>query len=144
MQKEIKHVFFFPHSPETVWEYLTKPELLSQWLMENDIKPVTGHTFQFRAKPALEIDFDGLVYSEILEVVPFKKLSYSWKCNPTPTGYKIDTIVMWTLTPKDNGTELILHQTGFKENEYVPFYMAMNNGWMHRAEILLQNLNNVK
>jgi len=36
MTKSIKHQFFFPHPPETVWEYLTKPELMEQWLMRND------------------------------------------------------------------------------------------------------------
>ena len=141
MQREIKHTFFFPHPTEIVWDYLTKPELLSQWLMENDIQPIVGHKFQFRSKPALAIEFDGICYCEILEVVPFKQLSYSWKCSPTNNGYKIDTVVMWTLTPKDKGTELLLHQTGFKEKENDSFYMAMNNGWTKQAEKLLQNLN---
>ena len=145
MQREIKHTFFFPHSPETVWDYLTKPELLSQWLMENDIQPIIGHKFQFRSKPNWDIDFDGIVHCEILEVVSLKRLSYSWKCNPTDSGHKIDTIVMWTLAPRDNGTELNLHQTGFKEKEYDNFYLAMKNGWVQRVEQLLQNLNsNVK
>ena len=141
MQKEIKHTFFFPHPIEIVWDYLTKSELLSQWLMENDIQPIVGHEFQFRSKPALEIEFDGIVYCEILEVVPFKQLSYSWKCSPTNGTFKIDTVVMWTLIPKDNGTELLLYQTGFKEKENDIFYMAMNNGWTKQVEKLLQNLN---
>ncbi|MDQ2721459.1 MAG: SRPBCC domain-containing protein [Bacteroidota bacterium] len=141
MQKEIKHTFFFPHPTEIVWDYLTKPELLSQWLMENDIQPIVGHEFQFRSKPALEIEFDGIVYCEILKVVPFKQLSYSWKCSPANGTFKIDTVVMWTLGPKDNGTELNLHQTGFKEKENDLFYMAMYNGWTKQVEKFLQTLN---
>ena len=141
MQKEINHTFFFSHPTETVWDYLTKPELVSEWLMENDIKPIVGHKFQFRAKPAPSIEFDGICYCEILEVMPFKQLSYSWKCSPINDGYKIDTVVIWTLTPKDNGTELNLCQTGFKEKESEIFYMAMNNGWAKNVEKLLQNLN---
>jgi uncharacterized protein YndB with AHSA1/START domain len=145
MKREIKHSFFFPHPIEIVWDYLTKPELLSQWLMENDIQPIIGHQFQFRAKPAIEIEFDGIVYCEILEVIPLKKLSYSWKCSPTNNGYKIDTVVRWTLASKDNGTELNLLQTGFEEKEYESFYMAMRNGWPKQVEKLSQNLNsNVK
>ena len=145
MQKEIKHTFFFPHPAEIVWDYLTKPELLSQWLMENDIQPIVGHQFQFRAKPAPSIEFDGIVYSEILKVAPFTQLSYSWKCSPTNGTFKINTVVMWTLTPKDNGTELNLLQTGFKENENEMFYMAMNTGWIKEVGKLLQHLNsNVK
>jgi uncharacterized protein YndB with AHSA1/START domain len=141
MKKEIKQALFFPHPKEIVWDYLTKPELLAEWLMENDIKPIVGHKFQFRSKPAPSIDFDGICYCEILKVVPFKELAYSWKCSPTDNGHKIDTVVKWTLTPKDNGTELNLHQTGFKEIENNLFYMAMDNGWSKNMEKLLQNLN---
>ena len=142
MQREIKHTFFFPHPTVIVWDYLTKPELLSQWLMENDIQLIVGHRFQFRSKPALEIDFDGIVYCEILKIEPLKQLSYSWKCSPTDRGHKIDTVVIWTLLSKDNGTELNLLQTGFKENENELFYMAMNNGWVKETGKLLQTLNN--
>jgi uncharacterized protein YndB with AHSA1/START domain len=141
MQREIKHTFFFPHSAETVWDYLTKSELLSQWLMENDIKPIVGHQFQFRSKPNYDIDFDGIVYCEVLQIVPLKQFSYSWKCTPIDGTFKIDTVVAWTLIPKDNGTELNLHQTGFKENEYDGFYWAMHKGWMHEVGKLLQKLN---
>ena len=141
MPKEIKHTFFFQHPTEIVWDYLTKPELLSQWLMDNDIKPIVGHQFQFHAKPALSIEFDGICYCKILSVVPFKQLSYSWKCSPTDNGHKIDTIVIWTLNPKDNGTELDLLQTGFKEEENRMFYMAMKDGWTKQAEKFLQTLN---
>ena len=140
MQREIKHTFFFPHSPETVWDYLTRPELVSQWLMENNIQPVVGHKFQFHAKPNADIDFDGTVYCEVLTIVPLKQFSYSWKCNPTDSGFKIDTVVMWTLTPKNDGTELHLHQTGFKEHEFDGFYMAMKNGWVKQTEKLLQQI----
>ena len=47
MQKEIRHQWFFPHPPEAIWEYLTDSELLSQWLMPNDFKPILGHRFMF-------------------------------------------------------------------------------------------------
>jgi uncharacterized protein YndB with AHSA1/START domain len=109
--------------------------------MENDIQPIIGHRFRFRSKPALEIEFDGIVYCEILEVSPLKKLSYSWKCSPTNNGYKIDTVVVWTLAPKESGTELNLHHTGFKEKEYDSFYLAMKNGWAKCGEKLSHHLN---
>lgn len=112
--------------------------------MENDIQAIVGHKFQFRAKPALEIKFDGIVYCEILAIVPLKQLSYSWKCTSTDSGYhKIDTVVIWTLVPKDNGTEVLLRQTGFKENESDSFYMAMKNGWVSETAKLLQKLNSI-
>jgi uncharacterized protein YndB with AHSA1/START domain len=141
MPTEIRHTFFFAHPVEIVWDYLTKSELLSQWLMENDIQPVVGHQFNFRAKPAPAIEFDGIVYCEILEIIPFKRLSYSWNCSPINNGFKINTVVNWTLTSKNKGTELSLLQTGFKEKENDLFYTAMNNGWPERVGKLLQIIN---
>jgi len=79
MAKIIKHQFFYPHPTETVWEYLTNPELMAQWLMKNDFQPIVGHDFQLRTGPILSLDFDGIFYCKVLEIVPFKKLSYSWK-----------------------------------------------------------------
>ena len=38
--------------PEKVWRALTEPKLLAAWLMDNDIAPIVGHRFQFRAQPA--------------------------------------------------------------------------------------------
>lgn len=141
MAKEIKHSFFFPHPIEVVWDYLTKPELVAQWLMENDIKPVVGHEFQFRSKPVPAIEFDGIVYCKILEVQPPQQLSYTWNCSPADIGYKINTVVQWNLVPKDNGTELLLHQTGFKEQDNEAFYQAMHGGWVKQIEKLTVNLN---
>jgi len=64
-------------APSTVWRVLTEPELLKQWLMENDIRPVVGHKFTFRAQP--QPWWDGVVHCEILEVEPGSRLRYSWK-----------------------------------------------------------------
>lgn len=108
MNRSIKHTFFYSHKPETVWEYLTKAELMSQWLMPNDFLPIVGHDFKFTIKPLPELEFDGIVYCKVLEIVPFKKLSYSWKGGPGNGKINLDSIVTWTLVAKENGTELFL------------------------------------
>ncbi len=137
MTNTIKHTFFFPHPAELVWDYLTKPELLEQWLMPNDIKPVVGHKFQFTSAPKPQLNHDGHNYCEVLEAIPFTKLSYSWKAGPRPGVTNVDTLVTWTLTPKDNGTELNLVHSGFKEPENTDLYNGMNEGWVkHVGKIL--------
>ncbi|MEJ0080314.1 MAG: SRPBCC domain-containing protein [Puia sp.] len=73
---------FLPIPAETIWAYLTDAELLSQWLMKNDFKPVVGHQFSFRASAAPSIEFDGNVYCEVLEITAPEKLTYSWKFGP--------------------------------------------------------------
>ena len=106
MRKEIKHKWFYSHSPEKVWDYLTKSELMEQWLIKNDFLPVIGHDFQFRSQPIPSINFDGIVYCKVLEMVPFKKLTYSWKSGRGNGKITVDSIVEWTLLQKDNGTDL--------------------------------------
>jgi uncharacterized protein YndB with AHSA1/START domain len=139
MTKSIQHQVFFTHAPEVVWEYLTKSDLLQQWLMANDFQPTVGHVFQFKTKPIPSLNFDGICYCEVLEVVPFKKLSYTWKGGPEPGNITLDTVVVWNLSPKDNGTELSLVHSGFSEVENKAIYGGMNEGWlknMHKIAAL--------
>ena len=140
MQRSINHKWFFPHPPKDVWDYLTKPELLSQWLMENNFKPIVGHKFQFKTKPKIKFGFDGIVYCEVLELIPFKKLSYSWKGGSGAEKIKLDSIVTWTLIDKNNGTELILEHSGFKGVKNYLAYIIMNNGWAKIGKRLLNLL----
>lgn len=129
MQRDIKHVWFFPHSPEAVWDYLTKPELLAQWLMENDFQPIVGHQFQFRTKPKIKFGFDGTVYCEVLEIVPYRRLTYSWRGGSGKNKILLDSVVVWTLTEKDNGTELMLEHKGFRGMKNYIAYLIMKKGW---------------
>ena len=144
MKNTIKHTFFFPHPAEMIWDYLTKPELLKQWVMPNDIKPVVGHKFQFTTKPIPSMDFDGHFYCEVLEVVPLQRLTYSWKGGPQPGVINLDTVVYWTLTSKDNGTELHLEQSGFKDIVNAVIYDGMNGGWASNLEKINMLINLVK
>src|SRR5258708_39009166 len=122
MTKSIKHQFFFPHPPKMVWEYLTNPELMELWLMKNNFQPIVGVDFQFRTKPIPSLDFDGIFYCKVLEIVPFKKLSYSWKGGPGGGKNTLHSIVFWKLNPKDNGKELSLAHSGFKEIKNFAIY----------------------
>jgi uncharacterized protein YndB with AHSA1/START domain len=141
MTKNIHHQFFFPHSPEVVWEYLTRAELMEQWLMKNDFQPIVGHQFQFMSSPAPAIDFDGIVYCTVVEIVPHKKLSYSWKCGPGNGKITIDSIVEWTLRSKNNGTELQLNHDGFKVMENAAIFLAMDEGWLRHITLIAECIN---
>src|SRR5690242_9528094 len=105
MTKSIHHQFFFPHPAEMVWEYLTNAELMAQWLMKNDFQPIVGHEFQFRTNPIPSLDIDGIMYCTVLEIIPFKKLSYSWKAGPGGGKITLDTVVVWELQSKEKGTD---------------------------------------
>jgi len=141
MSGSIKHTFYYNHKPEVVWDYLTKPELLAQWLMPGDIKPVVEHKFEMVSKPKLEMNHDGHNYCEVLEVIPYKKLVYSWKAGPEPGNITLNTLVTWTLTPKGSGTELHLLHEGFTAGNELLFE-GMNAGWVNHAAKIEKLLTN--
>jgi uncharacterized protein YndB with AHSA1/START domain len=109
-----------PHAPARVWRALTDRSLLARWLMPNTFGEATvGHTFTFDAGQW------GTVRCEVLEVVPQKKLSVSWKNPP------LDTVVTWTLVPEAGGTRLFLEHSGF-DLDHPMMQMAhqqMGEGW---------------
>jgi len=141
MAASIKHQLFFPHPPAAVWEFLTDAGLMELWLMKSDFMPIEGHEFQFRNKPVPQLDFDGIVYCKVLEVVPFKKLSYTWKLGPGDGTINVDSIVRWELKEKDNGTELFLVHGDFTILENTGVFEAMNKGWLDNIHKIAERLN---
>ena len=138
MQKEIKHTWQFKQTPEEVWEYLTKPELIEQWLMKTDFQPILGHKFQFTFAPKPGSEYEGRVDCEVLEVSPFTKLSYSWNGSTSDNSRIFNSIVVWTLTPKNNGTELQVQHNGFTVLEDM---LTHNSGWKMCIERLEKVIN---
>lgn len=144
MSREIKHTLFLAHPVADVWDYLTQSDLIAQWLMPNDFKPVVGHQFQFTTKPLPQFDFDGNMYCTVMEIVPFEKLVYSWKGGPGSGIITLDSVVVWTLHPKDNGTELRLVHSGFKELANMIMFDAMNDGWWRNMNKINELINTAK
>ena len=144
MEKSINHTWFYNHSPEEIWEYLTKAELIELWLMKNDFQPVVGHQFTFRTNPLPKFDFDGIAYCTVMEIVLFQKLVYSWKGGSGDGVINLDSVVTWTLHPKDGGTELILAHNGFKETGNIMMYSAMNDGWFKNMKKIGELINTAK
>ena len=133
MQKEIKQTWHFSQSPQVVWEYLTKSELIEKWLGKTDFQPIVGHKFRFVSP------YGNDSICEVLEVKPFTKLSYLWQKNSAIDGKPFTSKIVWTLVPEENGMELQLLHNGFIELED---YNAHNNGWtviINRLIELLQS-----
>jgi uncharacterized protein YndB with AHSA1/START domain len=97
--------------------------------MENDIQPIVGHKFNFRAEPMA--DWDGIVHCEVLEVDPPHRLVYSWQGGTEhdgSSGPRLDTTVTWTLTQTaGGGTLLNLVHHGFQPDDYA--FKIMGQGW---------------
>ena len=120
MSKEIKHTFYFTQAPQEIWPYLTDPDLMAQWLMPSDFKPIVGTHFRFTNPNNTFTD------CEVLEVTPFTHLSYVWKNDWTKTKTPFTSKVSWTLTPVGEGTELLLVHSGF---ELLKDLMSHSSGW---------------
>lgn len=140
MQRDIIHEFTFAQPPELVWEYLTDPALLAEWLMPNDFKAEVGYKFQFGARPKFPLGFDGRIYCEVLEIIPFKKLVYSWKGGMSKEHPSLDSTVVWTLKPTESGTVLRLEHKGFKGMKNYLAYIIMTKGWAKIGKRLLTQL----
>ena len=135
MQKEVKQTWFFSQSPQEVWEYLTKPDLLEQWLGKTDFQPIAGHKFRF-ASP-----YGNDSYCEVLEVKPFTNLSYSWQKRSLADNKPFNSTVAWTLVLRENGTELQLVHNGFTSMEDLTGH---EKGWKACLQKIEALLNTVK
>ena len=145
MQKDIIIKWHLPQPVEKVWDCLNTSDLIEQWLMKNTFQPVVGHKFNFYTKPIPKMGFDGIVYCEVLEVIPHKKLVYTWKGGSSPDNLSLDTILIWTLTPREEGTDLLLEHKGFKGFKNYITSIFMGSGWRkHISRRLISILNEMK
>ena len=141
MERSIKHQYFFAHSPEKVWQYLTNSDLMELWLMKNNFQPIVGTDFQFRINPIPDLDFDGIFYCTVLEIEPYKKLSYSWKSGPGDEKITLESVVIWKLEPTEKGTQVYLEHNGFDKDENLDFFNGLNHGWLEKFEKINNLLN---
>ena len=100
---------------EKIWRALTQPDLIEQWLMKNDFKPVVGHRFTLRG------DW-GAVDCEVLAVGPNKTLSHTW------AAMGLESVVTWTLTATSTGSRLRMEQSGFRPDQQQA-YQGAKYGW---------------
>ncbi|MBS0418839.1 MAG: SRPBCC domain-containing protein [Proteobacteria bacterium] len=115
------------HPPQKIWRALTQGALIKEWLMDNDFQPVVGHKFNFRSTP--NPHWDGIIQSEVLEVEPDKRLSYTWN------SLGLVTVVVFTLTATGTGTLLRMEQSGFRADQN-DNYQGANYGWRKFVSLL--------
>ncbi len=88
--------------------------------MKNEFQPVVGHGFQFRSTPVQ--GWDGIIESKVLAVEPKTKLSYRWD------SMGLESVVTFTLTPTEGGTNLRMEHAGFRSEEDMA-YKGAKYGW---------------
>ncbi len=92
---------------DKIWKALTEKDQMKQWYFDlPDFKPVVGFAFTFTGKGNTGAEYKHLC--RVTEVVPGKKLSYSWQYEGLP-GY---SLLHFELFPEGESTRLTLTHRG--------------------------------
>lgn len=122
----------FPHAPDVIWATLTRPELIARWLRMTPVgfEPVVGNRFTYQTSPGGK--WDGTIRCEVVEVIPNRRLAYSWKGGHAENqgyGSLLDTVVTLTLEAVEGGTRLRVVHSGFVLPRNETAYRNMSGGW---------------
>ena len=122
----IEKVFDAPVS--LVWKAISSRDEMEKWYFKlADFKPEKGFKFDFKGGK------DGREYThlcEVTEVIPEKKLTYSWKYD----GYDGISYVTFELTNKEDKTFLKFTHEGLESFAHLNPDFAKSNfegGWDH-------------
>ena len=98
----------FQASVARVWEALTETESLQKWYFNiSNFSPIEGFKFQFEGG---EPDNRYVHLCEVIEVIPQKKLKYSWAYE----GHEGHSVVTFEVTKQANTTSLKLRHQGLE------------------------------
>lgn len=115
-----------------VWKALTDKEDMKQWYFEiAEFKPEVGFEFQFKGQGQKGENY--LHLCRILEVIPGKKISYSWRYE----NYPGNSIVTFELFKEGDQTKLRLTHAGldsFDKNNPDFAKESFIEGWTYLIE----------
>jgi uncharacterized protein YndB with AHSA1/START domain len=123
----------FDRPRDAVWNAITDINQMRQWYSENipDFKPEVGFKTQFNV---ISEGRNFLHLWEITEVVPLKRIAYSWKFKE----YEGEGLVVFELSEDDDLTKLKLTNSGLESfPDNVPEFTRESciGGW----EYFIQN-----
>lgn len=121
---------------EQVWNALTDKEEMRKWYFNvSDFKPEKGFEFSFEGQGSKGEEY--VHTCKVLEVIPNKKLQYSWVYKGYP-GY---SVVTFELFEEGNTTRLKLTHEGlesFAENGPDFAITSFNGGWNEIVNVMLE------
>jgi uncharacterized protein YndB with AHSA1/START domain len=109
----------------TVWKAITELDAIKEWFFElGEFKAEPGFEFRFHV---LHEGTDFNHHCVVTEVIPAKKLSYTWRYE----GCEGDSLVTYELFPEGDKTKLRLTHTGLDTFPKTPAYARKNfqRGW---------------
>lgn len=113
---------------ERVWKAITDKEEMKHWYFDlSEFRPETGFEFSFKGGREEKI---YIHLCKITEVIPFKKISYSWRYE----GYEGNSLVIFELFGEGDKTRLRLTHEGLESFPETNPDLAKENfreGWNH-------------
>jgi uncharacterized protein YndB with AHSA1/START domain len=97
----------FDRPAETIWQALTVPARIADWLAEAEVDLRVGGVFRLLF-PAHNDAMEG----RIVELDPPQRIAWTW-----PDARHPDSVVRWELTPDGAGCRLVLTQTRLQRPE---------------------------
>lgn len=127
MSKTLKKERFYPVRPDVVWEAITNPAALAEWLMPNSFRAEVGASFEFRTDPTA-ICGSGLTRCKVIELVPCKRMVWTWHRDADVKSSTPPMTITWTLAEEHGGTRLVLEQAGLEHQSWL-IRILMSIGW---------------
>ena len=124
-------------APAKVWRAITEPEFLKRWMAPGDDFKIPVAEVELRVGGHYHIIMhspDGQVHDvsgSYREIVPNRKLVYTWAWKTTPDRQSVVTIA---LRASGTGTELTLRHEEFADAEARDHHQMGWNGCLARLE----------
>ena len=126
----------FNATPDRIWKAITDRNEMKQWYFDiEEFKPEVGFEFQFEGKSEDRI---YVHLCKITEVIPKRKLQYSWIYKDYP-GY---SVVTFELFPEGEQTRVRLTHEGLESfpQDMTDFTKAsFTQGWTEIIGTILKN-----
>lgn len=129
---KITKEIYIEASPETLFSFFTDPEKMVRWMGRHILlEPKIGGKYR------IDVNGSDIAMGEYLEIIPNEKIVMTWgweKSKNVPPG---SSTVEFLLTPKDNGTFLVLTHYDLPVEEIA----SHQQGWTHyttRLQILAE------
>lgn len=146
---EVRKTKIIEESPKVVFSALTEPEKLAEWFQdEADLDNRVGGQIRLvtlkEKHPEWNLQRNYYMEGTIMECVPNKRLSYSWKFKDIPNFP--ETLVTWELEQINPYKTLVkLSHVGFLEKEKGNFSVESHNqGWTEALDKLADYCKSLK
>lgn len=115
-------------NPERLWQALTNSEDTERYFFGSKLQSSwkLGENVSFFREEKLDVT------GELVEVIPYEKLSYTWSAPEDPTLRNEPSVVIFSLKEMDDTVKLTLIHSNLAESDIVDAsdtFLGANNGW---------------